>query len=216
MNTGAITGLNITQVENDLTNFHNTSDQTIKLLGTAFTYLFSELYQYWASPNALAYTQTIIPEINEKLSNLLTERNHILSGASYAANTLARVNGATFNGYFSIEQGQTFQYSLEVQKCRDNSDNKVGMNISMVKILLIAFENQMKQALDSFDNIPTAIAFYDNNGDLISTYERNVTGFKSIFTEELESIKTSINEYMTTETENSLMAKNQAIDVLSS
>lgn len=215
MNENVITGLNIKQVEADLTNFHNATKTTIDLLGTAFTYLFSELYKYWASPNARSYSETVIPEVNQKLSNLLTERNHILSGASYAANTLARVNGATFNGYFSIEQGQTFEYSLNVEKCRENTDGVVGMNTSMIKILMIAFENKMRQAINSFENIPLAIAFYDNNGELLSTYNRNVSNFKSVFEEELETIKNAINEYMTTEVDNSLISKNQALEKLS-
>ena len=139
---------------------------------------------------------------------------HIISGAVDAATTLAAANGASFNyDRETISAGETRDYSLAV-KFETSINDAVGMDRENVKIALDLFTSRISSGLAKLESIPSSISFYDPNGEMVGSYNRNIAEFKSQFEELFNEISTAVSGYIETESDNILLAKEQANDTM--
>ena len=210
-----MTGLNIPQAEADLKNFHDSCNEVYVSLYNSFANLLTDLYRSWASPNAKTYTTSLISNINENLRSFLKERNILLQNASVAASILANVNGAKINGYFDIPEESVTELVFDFTPCQIDKNGQTGMDTAAVATIIASFEIQMRSALLQLDNLPKGISFYDQNNELISTYNTQIDHFNEVFNTMFTEISTKLKEYMKTETDNILLAKQHAVESLS-
>ena len=160
----------------------------------------------------------MITQFEDAFDGYFTEYHHILSGAESAATALANANGQSFSRNYSLESGTRYTNSLadysNMPPCEESKNGVSGMDTESVRIALEEFKRSSSRAINSFDDIPNGIAFYDNNNSLVDVYSRNVNTFKSIFEDIFNNIINEITAYLETEQDNILLAKQQAEDTL--
>ena len=210
------TGLNIEQANTEIQDFMSKTFEIKHDFEKCFKTLFEVLNKKWASSNAKSYTNQTIPEICELHANYWNTILHIIHGACDAANYLAEANGASFTQYFgSIEAGFENESNLELSPCNAEINGAVGMDLASVKMAVEFFSRDTKTIISKLNVVPKKISFYDANGDLLSTYDRNVTEFIKQFSVLFDKIERALRLYLQSEQDNILLAKENATNTMS-
>lgn len=97
----------------------------------------------------------------------------------------------------------------------ETAEGHVGMDTEGVRIALEAFKTEYSSALGCIDNLPEGISFYDPEGNLVETYNRNLKTFKDKFSEIFSEVATKMDGYVNTEADNIELAKAQAVSTMS-
>ena len=214
------TGLDVQRAKNDIMNFYNSCHEAHDYVFRALDELGDVLHKKWASPIA----QEFVRKYNSEYTNIIIEYydtyEHILSGANDAARALAKSNGIDFNADMEIlsyiipgRKSETDDFQRPFT-CSSDINGAVGMDVEGVRLALDTFKTYHKGLPELFDNIPEGIAFYDPNGEMIGSYNRIVKGFKEKFLTLFDEIESDLTGYLETETDNILLAKEQATQAM--
>lgn len=206
------TGLNIEKASHDIESFNQTCWEIQSKVRMPLKEFFIYLARHWASPVAKQFSDNICAKWEEVDSEYLTAFQHIVSGATDAGRALARANGLDLPNI--INPGNVATADPIKSFISEDINGIVGMDVEGVRIALDAFKEQEKEGIALFDELPENIAFYDPNGELIGTYSRNVKNFKTKFQEIINTVITEMEGYLETETDNILLAKQNANDTL--
>ena len=208
------TGLNIERAVYDIKELHDIGWDIQEKVRMPLKYFFIYLEKHWASPVAKQFSDEVCAVWQELDSEYMTSFLHILQGAEDAARALAQSNGAYFPCHYGLESGYVHNGDPIVIHIKEDIDGIVGMDVEGVRIALEAFKDQEKEGIALFDDLPEYIAFYDPEGELLGTYGRNVKNFKTKFEKIINTINEKMESYLETETDNILMAKQNAADTL--
>lgn len=210
------TGLDTERAFAAIDNFYRKCDAVASDVEVSFVDLFEVLSQKWASPKAVIFSKDMISRCNTLLEDFYTEVEHIASGAAAAGEALANANGVSFpNNNYSVPAGFKASYNLGASSCADNLNGVVGMDTESVRIATDAFEQSTKSIIAKLGDIPKGIAFYDSENQVVNTYGRNIDKFISNFDLLFKEMVAYLRDFIKTESDNILLAKQKATDVMS-
>ena len=215
------TGLDIGKAKSEILNFKESALNAEKTITSSLKVFFNELSKKWASPNAVDFTSEYTTKFANEVQNLRTSIFHVINGAIDAGNILARANGANFlsaidslaQALYGISPGQE-AYAPEFAKCRETLNGATGMAVENVKIIRDVFIQKIMGGMDELSAVPKTISFYSTDGSLMNSYQTGIDTIISNFSNELVSIKESLNNFIETEANNIILAKQQATDTL--
>ena len=208
------TGLDIERAEHDIDEFFEACSCAYSEMSISIENLAETLAMKWASPVAVEFSK----EYNEKMEYLFTDFRtaywHICSGASEAGRTLAIANGAFWDYDMDLEPGSIRESGANFFSCKEELYGVTGMDTESVRVALETFNTAISAGLSDLDAVPDNIGFYDPNGQLVGSYNRNITEFKTKFRELFDDISDYIYSALYTETDNILLAKEQAAQAM--
>ena len=215
------TGLDIEKSKQQIINFKDIAVSSEKFITTFITEFFDELSQKWASPNAVVFSTKYTNELSTLVQELRTSIGHVINGALEAGDTLCRANGVnySFNNIVNVTLSGLYGYSLgsgtianapTFRNCRESLNNVTGMAVENVKLIRDILVAKKQEGIAKLESIPTEISFYSADGSLMSAYKTGIDTFVSRINEELDSIVTDLNSYIEKETNNIVLAKEQA------
>ena len=209
------TGLDIAQAKSDILSFHHAGLNAVKMFDTCMANLFSTLSIKWASPNAKEFSHNKIEKIRSLRDQALTSLAHIASGACEAAAALARANGVDFDkSFISVEAGATYGFATDIPECKEELNGVIGMDTESVRIALMSFKEEASHAITAFQEMPGQIAFFDPAGNMITAYNRNIKEYGEQAEELINELSADIEGYISTETDNILLAKQNATQTM--
>ena len=174
MEEGLITGLNPTKARLDIVNFQSQFFSVANKCCRAVDGLIDGLMINWASPKAVEFMKYYENKIIDTFySNPTTVCEDIITRAESAFNSMSTSQGGPTLGdipHMGIGAGG-FQLLPEI-------DGNVGMNIEAVKGIIAAFEEEVEDGLNDYDNLPTTIAFYDPAGTVAAVYKTKIKTIK--------------------------------------
>ena len=206
------TGLNIEGAHVQIENFYDTAYDVMAEIMDLEDMFLHDLRSKWASPNAVEFSVMTQNKISELYSTFVTYVNHIVHGANDAGRTLAVANGASWSDVNLMDRFGND--GIAGEPCLETLNGTTGMAVENVKIISDAFVTGMKNVLNTLNSVPTSISFYDANGDLLSSYSTGINKFSSQIENLTNSIVNTLKQYIETETNNILLAKEQATNKL--
>ncbi len=223
-----MTGFNPEQVKKEIADFALEAGNACADVDEAYGTFFYEMKNYWASPKAVEFSETYMPRIKGLIDEMSDAIKRIVEGVVEAYNSVATANGTPtaidvdtiiFDVYGYKDSFGTKDANGIFISGGLSADNNglVGMNISAVRDIVIPeFTASINKEVNDLYEIPTSIAFYDEDGSQHQAYESNIRGFVEKFNELNESLFASMKEALETETNNVLLAKQQATDSFTS
>ena len=209
------TGLDVERAKADIQRFRIHCGDVVSSFNNSIFDLSHVLSKKWASSVAVEFSDKYNRKLSELFNEFRTTYLHIESGAVEAAGILANANGLDFSYHDeTVGTGERREVGSNVFVCYENIDGVVGMDTESVKLALDVFKTQYKSALEELNEIPDGIAFYDPNGQMVGGYNRNVSEFRVKFSELFDEIAKSLEGYIATETDNILLAKEQATQAM--
>ena len=213
MDGNGFTGLNPEMAATNIASFEGAVRGSVELLKNAFTTLFTDLKEVWASPNAVEFSNQYTSEIETFMHDFASHVGMIDDGARAAYNAAANANGAqTIEALVDFEPGGGYALpcALDAEK-----NGVVGMNIVAVRdAVLTDFKLNMESALASFADIPNAIALYDDADGQRHAYASRIEKFKDAFSDMAEQITSKVLEYANNESDRVELAAEQATEAL--
>lgn len=213
------TGLNIERAVQNIKDFDKAANEFARHVDGAFAKLYEFLNMHWASENAVTFTTENTEEINHLITKVTTTLFRIVTNADSAASMLAHANGATFplqptDLLCYIDPGESYVYFSHLEPCKEDINGDTGMDTEGVKNEIANFKTSISSCLNEADSLPDGIAFYDSNGDLLKAYSSGVKAFKQEISDLADKTSQKICEYVITEADNILLAKQRATDIL--
>lgn len=216
------TGLDLERAVRDIETFSQAASKNREEFYHAFSFLFEELSDLWASPNAKSFGEKFKREITDRLDQYDEDIAIICTNARRAYNILASQQGANTMGdskwiSFLAEDGSYSkgQFVGNMADLLEEKNGRTGMNIEMIRLLLPNFVSKVNSALDSMSSLPSAIAFYDTNGSMQASFNDRISTMKQKIESTISSITTDLQTAMNEEENNLLLAKQQATDTMS-
>ena len=91
------------------------------------------------------------------------------------------------------------------------------MDIAVVRDnLLPIMTYTLNNAIEVVDSMPSSIGLYDNAGEQLASFNEEVAKLKNTISELAQGLKSSIEGYMQTEINNTLLAKQEVTNTLNS
>lgn len=215
---GGFIGIDAKRANQDIMDFHREAMNVCASFGDAFHNFFEDLKWKWASKPACEYTTTLLNTANGMFHEFYDEAWSIADGAIDALEILDRQLGGTGIN-ITLDRGENSAKIAEYldslgEPCKEVLSGAVGelvgMDVPAVKIILGNFETEMASVLRLLRSLPDSIAFYDQDGELLSTYSGGVQAFINKVDNETKKVSQSMNGYMGSETSNTLFAMEQA------
>lgn len=207
-------GLDTYRVSGQITDLCNYGYSALKQLEDATNVFLTDLRTKWASKNAYEFCQMVNREMEYVLIRLETQITHKVHGANDAARALARANGDSWSDIeFIVEQKGDTGFA---QGCFEEINGVSGMAVENVKIIADIFKNNVQKAMVTLNLIPNKISFCSPDGILISTYSTGIEALTNEVYEVTNELLNKIQTFINTETDNILLAKNEAENVLRS
>lgn len=204
--TGFNPGLLISQIDNFVSSGRSAGID----IGDAYKNFIDELSYCWASPKAVQFWTDMTPKYEDAIWQLQLLIDAMAQKMVDAYNFAARANGAGTTNYKN-EGGIGF----DCGKLVDQKDGIVGMNVTEVRdVILPAFQNDVGLALDELRSLPKSIALYDDENGQQHYFSINVDNIIEKVEENIDEIVSEINGALETETDNILLAKQNATDVM--
>lgn len=234
MDGNGFTGFNPGQAKENIRNFAEYADNVDYFLKQAFEYLFSELYWKWCSPKAVEFDGKYNELSSSICGEFRTMTDNIATSAKEAYNVIARAHHEAtieFNtisdlyigfgnparndvSQHSTGYGARGQLSLQHLVASHPTSNAVGMNVSLVKVIVQEFETKITNVIERIGSIPTNIAYFDEDGSQQESYRNTINSMKEKITGLVDSIKTDIKSASEEEENSVMLAKEQATQVL--
>ena len=172
----------------------------------------SGLSELWYSEKAVEFSNNIISSLNEADQELKKVTIDIVEDACGAFNMLADANGA-----MRIEVVPGPFADGEYASCKDmDPSGNIGMRIDDVNILTEEFIDELETINNKLQDIPSDIAFYDQENNLEGTYTAEVNRVKTLIEESINFIDQKITQAVNEQTESSEQASVDAADIMSS
>ncbi len=202
------TGINISDVQKQLDAFKDAMKQIKSKYVQGAIKFTSNLSLVWASEKAVDFNQQIVSleGFEEELNNC---HNNILMSAAKAASFMAKYNGAEFEYDYTLWHGHYFFDKLQSEK-----DGLKGMNVALVKVALNDFHDKMKAVEADLDGVPMNFSMFDPAGDLQAEYKKMIDKSIIYIRNELSTIETVLNKAIEEETNNIMLGKQQAENVM--
>lgn len=216
-NIDGFTGIDKMKTRTDIMNFDNDAVYALYRCNRALDDFFGTLCVKWASPIAKTFTENEEEKAEEVFDSYWNKAEHIISGAYDAANILLSVNGEE-ELEKKIDAGDYMFKIFPFHLCtcmEETAEGHVGMDTEGVRIALEVFKTEYSSALDYIDDLPEGISFYDPEGNLVETYNRNLKTFKNKFSDIFLEVATKMDGYVNTEADNIELAKAQAVSTMS-
>jgi len=211
-----ITGIDRDRAKNDIMKFDADAAHALVVCHDTLDSFFSVLANRWASTNAKTFTEGVEKEEENIFNSYWNELERIISGAYEAANILLRSLGEVpLNEERNFQDYMFILFPFHLFTCKEEINGKVGMDTESVRTALATLKTKYNSAIDCIDDLPTGISFYDPDGELVDTYNSGLKSFKQKFKDVFDEVIKKMDEYITTETENIELAKEQAQDSLS-
>ena len=172
----------------------------------------SGLSELWYSEKAVEFSNNIISSLNEADQELKKVTIDIVEDACGAFNMLADANGA-----MRIEVVPGPFANGEYISCKDmDPSGNIGMRVDDVNILTEEFIDELETINNKLQDIPSDIAFYDQENNLEGTYTAEVNRVKTLIEESINFIDQKITQAVNEQTESSEQASVDAADIMSS
>ena len=172
----------------------------------------SSLSELWYSEKAVEFSNNIISSLNEADQELKKVTIDIIEDACGAFNMLADANGA-----MRIEVVPGPFADGEYISCKDmDPSGNIGMRVDDVKILTEEFIDELETINNKLQDIPSNIAFYDQENNLEGTYTAEVNRVKTLIEESINFIDQKITQAVNEQRESSEQASVDAADIMSS
>ena len=204
------TGLNIDAAQRQIRNFNRNGYRIIEGIIIYEIEFLNNLAHSWASPNAVDFSKKTMNRFEMFNLHFADRIYHITSGAYKACKVLADVNGAAC----SIPDIERCNVELDCECCGDTLDGATGMATESVRIYTETFLTKLKEYAEDINSLPRAIEFYDLEGNLSETYSTGINEVSEELDSMISEISTEIKNYMDNESDNILLAKEQATDML--
>ncbi len=206
-------GIDRERAQRDIEGFGQATYDIYKKLENACTNFFSDLKNKWGSPKAVEYTLPYSHRLEELVSQLAIEAGHIYHGAYDAANVLLKAHGEEpFVDNYELFPDSLYTVSFEV--CDTDVNGLTGMDKAGVKVILNTFTTIIHSVIEDLAALPTGISFYDSEGVLVETYDRNLFYLQREISMWTNTLITKINESIDEEIDNILLAKEEAQDIM--
>lgn len=186
-----------------------------KSLDEAGRTFFEDLSTKWASPNAVAFCDTYARSLELAFNAFREKFYHVVHGANDAGRTLAKVHGDLWVDVGFPGEG-VGSSSVGYCCCKENINGISGMAVENVKTICYSFRAAIQNAVASVYYLPTSIQFVSPDGSLVSEYAINIKSIVDEMGETLDPLSSAIWTYIETETDNILLAKNEAENILKS
>ena len=206
-------GINVNRARSDITSFYEQSISAADSILSAFSNLFIVLNNAWASPVAVAFSETWSGEINSLNSNLYSNISSITNNAIESANCIASSHGTSLGAIVTPAISYKSSYTCSV--CKENIGGIVAMNIPKVEAALVDFNNRINTGLEELSYIPNGISIYDNVGNVAGAFSSGVDKFKEQISQMVEVMNTKLSESIEIEKERIESAKEKAVNTLS-
>ncbi len=206
-------GIDRDRAQEDLLSFDDEARSIFNGLENECHDFFLNLCGKWASPIAKDYTTGLTKKYEECVVSFGNSAKHLVHGAEEAANILLKANGQEPIPAIISDLGVSVT-TRTFWPCGDTKDGLTGMDREGVRILLASFSEQIKGYINRIDALPEGISFYDTDGVLVETYNRNLDTLKDTTQTLLDQTKKDMNKYIDSEIDNILMAKKEAQDVM--
>ncbi len=215
------TGLDVEKAKREILYFQESALNAEKTITTALEEFFTQLSKKWASPNAANFSKEYTAKFASEIQFLRTSIYHVINGAVDAGNILARANGTSFLNVLevlgqvllSIKPGENAS-APEFAKCSVELNGAVGMAVENVKIIRDNFIKKITTGMDELNAVPRSISFFSTDGSLMNSYKTGIDTFISNFSTELEAVKNALNNLIDVETDNIILAKEQATNTM--
>lgn len=207
------TGINIESAHSQIEVFAEMGSSASLELTNAIDSFFDDLSTKWASPKAVEFSGMYRVSLCDLRDELNITLKHKIHGCNDAAASLANANGATWTNVdnpFENYAGGVFVGT----PLKEEIDGVVGMAVDNVKVIRDIFKTQMEKVTGILSEIPKTIDFYSPDGSLVTTYATGIESINSKMSELISSTLTSINTAIDEESDNVLLAKQNASDTL--
>lgn len=207
-----VTGFNPSLAKSNIEDFNQQGYYRYLDLGEEYWALFNDLSTNWASPKAQEFDNTYRPKINELLDKFIALIGSTVESAVNAYNTVASAHGAGTVG--GIEQSYVPTFG-EFPKLLAEIDGVVGMEISHVRDnIMPLMKSKINHVVELMNEIPTAIALYDDENGQQHAYETHIKEIVSKIESTNNEVFSAIDSAITTEVDAIIKAKQAATDTL--
>ena len=206
-----MTGFNPGLVRSQITSFKSAAVLAGIKIGDIYGELIDNLKYYWASPKAKQFCSEMTPKVENVIWELDKHIRSVINGIVNAYNYAAFANGVPTTSYNDYEG-----IGFDCGDLEESKDGMVGMNVEVVRDNVIpAFKDSMKEAVDALNALPRSIALYDDENGQQHYYSIRIDNIVTQVENAISEVVGAINSAIESETDNILLAKQQATDALS-
>ena len=214
------TGFNPAVAKNEITNFYRMMNSIENDYYLGAYYLFMNLHDIWCSEKAIEFYNNNAQKTMDLDNEFINEINRITSKAIEAYNKIALSNDSiTFNdplvpSNLDVNKDYDAESCFPTLNSADPSSGIVGMNVKEVEGELNAYLSSMDKVVSSLDDVPTEIALFDPDGSLQEAYRSLIDKMKGKIPERISAVKSDIQDAIKTEQDTTILAKQQAAEIL--
>ena len=206
-------GIDVASARAEILQFAELGKKGYRQLFDCARYFFDDLSTKWASPNAVAFYDEYADLYYNVVCDFERKLMHKVHGANDAGRTLSRAHGESWvDVEYSVDSPGDYHYSF----LKESIDGVSGMAVENVKTICYSFRAAIQNAVASVYYLPTSIQFVSPDGSLVSEYAINIKSIVDEMGETLDPLSSAIWTYIETETDNILLAKNEAENILKS
>lgn len=205
------TGINIDEVKGQLDAFDETMKNIVSEYRAAFDLLNEELYSTWASKNAVDFNANLL-NLSHIIFAIDSSRERILYSAALAARYMAKHNGADFS--YDAKVPENLDRMYDFKRLEESKNGIMGMNVALAKVAVSTFTDSYKNVASKLDSISVNFSLLDPSGELENSYRELINETISHIDEIAESSINVLNAKFEEETNNIILGKQQAENIL--
>ena len=207
------TGFNPDEAKANIDNFENHHYDANVMFYDAMVKLFDGLSIFWCSPNAVKFDNKYRPIIEAIYDELINNMNIICRNAAHAFNHLAEANSCSDR--IDLSKYETGNWLIELKELKEKNDlGVVGMNKLQVKNVVSTFSNEINATADKLDYLPSAIAFYDDGGEMQAAFDQKIQTAKNKVINTMRDMRDEINTAIMEEQNTIDLAKKQSVNTM--
>lgn len=210
INEKGFVGLDPSKAKNNIYDFNNQVQFAYNAFSSAINDLLVQLYTNWCSPKAVDFYNKLNNSVNEINNDINTIVTKIGNDVCEAYNSVAYANGLEtiwVTPYLTMKNSY-----LELLGA--SKDGTVGMKITKVREILQNFEKRMRDVINEFNSLPTAIALYDDENGMQQYYSINVRELGNIVEEYITGLINEVNNIINEEIVSTISSKNKSVEIL--
>ena len=214
------TGFIPNQAKNDIVDFYRMMLDIENNYYLGAYYLFMNLHDLWCSEKAIEFYNNNAQKTMDLDNEFINVINTITSKAIEAYNDIARSNDFMEFSDAMVPTNLDTDKKFDAESCFpafnsfDPNSGVVGMNVKEVESELSDYVDSMNKVVLSLDDVPTEIALLDPDGSLQNAYRSLIKKMKDKIPERITAVKSEIQEAIKTEKDTTVLAKQQAAEIL--